>query len=282
MFDQPDRDLTLPQRQSLFHWGGRVEIGIWRAQEPSGKTPVLFLNGFGFNMELAGEFAAAFKDRDFVSFDAPGIGRSDPSILPYTAFTFAQLASRVIDEVGYDEVDVIGYSWGGAMATQLALQHSKQIRKLILIGAATGATTIPGDWHLISDWLVGLAPSQTKTMEAKLQSMAKTATRSTTLASRVVVPSAWGLQCQIMACSGWSSLPGASMLTLPVHIMASAGDPMVPLSNAQMLHATIPGSKLHVIQRAGHIFPFTRPVKTAGQLSAFLDGPASEAARKIA
>ena len=57
---------------------------------------------------------------EVISFDAPGVGRSQTPRLPYTIDQIADVAGHVVDELGHDEVDVLGYSLGGAVAQQLA------------------------------------------------------------------------------------------------------------------------------------------------------------------
>jgi pimeloyl-ACP methyl ester carboxylesterase len=41
-------------------------------------------------------------------------------------------AAKLLDQLGLDEVDVMGVSWGGAMAQHFALQHGSRVNRLIL------------------------------------------------------------------------------------------------------------------------------------------------------
>ncbi|MFC9978423.1 alpha/beta fold hydrolase [Gordonia sp. NPDC127522] len=67
--------------------------------------------------------------------DQPGFGASyTPDLTtPYIPLA-VEAALRVIDEVGLDQVDVVGNSLGGAVATLLTLDHPDRVRRLVLMG----------------------------------------------------------------------------------------------------------------------------------------------------
>jgi poly(3-hydroxyoctanoate) depolymerase len=50
----------------------------------------------------------------------------------------------MLDQLGYDSVDVLGVSWGGALAQQFAHRHRDRCRRLILVSTRTGAIMVPG------------------------------------------------------------------------------------------------------------------------------------------
>ena len=61
---------------------------------------------------------------------------------------FPQLAwmlSRMLDDLGYRQVDVLGFSWGGALAQQFAAQHRNCCRRLVLVSTSTGVMSVPGN-----------------------------------------------------------------------------------------------------------------------------------------
>jgi pimeloyl-ACP methyl ester carboxylesterase len=71
-------------------------------------------------LELIEPFAAALKDIEVIAFDVPGAGGSPATTLPYRFRGLARLANDLLDELGYrGQVDVIGVSWGGALARYL-------------------------------------------------------------------------------------------------------------------------------------------------------------------
>jgi len=109
-----------------------------RGDEDSDKTPVLFLHGFGgdldnwlFNLDPVAAAAPV------IALDLPGHGQSDAR-LPGGA-TLADLAGFVLhflDALAVARVHVVGHSMGGAIAAQMALAAPKRVASLVLIATA--------------------------------------------------------------------------------------------------------------------------------------------------
>src|SRR5215218_3895983 len=91
------------------------------ARERGSGHPLLMINGLGGNTEMWGpaEERLSAGSRTIV-FDAPGTGRSSTSPIPLPLPAVARLIARVLDELGYERADVVGYSLGGAIAQQFA------------------------------------------------------------------------------------------------------------------------------------------------------------------
>ena len=65
---------------------GRVlRVAVWRASKATKKLPILFFNGIGANIEAMAPMAELLDDRDFITFDMPGIGGSPDPVVPYNA-----------------------------------------------------------------------------------------------------------------------------------------------------------------------------------------------------
>ena len=112
--------------------GGRtLRVARWRWNQPSEHLPILFFNGIGANIEAVAPLAEALTERPFIMFDMPGTGESPDPVVPYTPFTMSWTASQILDQLGLGTVDVMGVSWGGAMAQHFALQHPRRTRRLV-------------------------------------------------------------------------------------------------------------------------------------------------------
>src|ERR1043166_3900193 len=103
------------------------------------RTPLLLMNGIGANLELLQPFVGAL-DRaiEVLCFDVPGVGGSPPPAIPYRFSSLAWLVNRMLEQLGYRQVDVLGISWGGGLAQQFALQHRARCRRLVLVSTAIG------------------------------------------------------------------------------------------------------------------------------------------------
>src|SRR5262245_2653276 len=82
-------------------------------------------------------------------------------------------------------------------------------------------------------------------------------------------PSGRGYLYQLMACWGWTTLPWLRRPRQPTLILHGTDDPMVPLSNAKILAALIPNSKVYAIDD-GHLFLISRAAEVAPIIRRFL------------
>src|SRR5262249_61841402 len=72
-------------------------------------------------------------------------GGSQTPLLPRPLCSLARLAGRLLDVLGYPgAVDVLGISWGGALAQEFALSCPRRVRRLVLASTSTGWLSIPG------------------------------------------------------------------------------------------------------------------------------------------
>ena len=101
--------------------------------------PLLMINGIGANVDMlvTTETALARGSRTIV-FDAPGTGRSSTPILPLPIVSVAHVACDLLDELGYPQTDVLGFSHGGLVAQELARIAPERVRRLALVSTACG------------------------------------------------------------------------------------------------------------------------------------------------
>src|SRR5215831_4300669 len=122
--------------------GQMLRVGI-RAGNKT-RPPLLLFNGIGANIELIEPFLEALDGVEAIVFDVPGVGGSPAPRLPYRPSTLARLSARLLDQLGYTQVDALGVSWGGAMAQQFAFQQSRRCRRLVLAATSPGHLMVPG------------------------------------------------------------------------------------------------------------------------------------------
>src|SRR5262250_667132 len=122
--------------------GQTLRVGVRRGEKA--RPPLLIFNGIGANIELIEPFLDALDGPEAIIFDVPGVGGSPAPRLPYRPSTLARLAARLLDQLGHEQVDVLGVSWGGALAQQFAFQHAKRCRRLVLAATSPGHLMVPG------------------------------------------------------------------------------------------------------------------------------------------
>jgi len=121
-----------------------LRVGI-RPGAASSSPPLLIFNGIGANMELVIPLLSALDGVEAIIFDVPGAGKSPPPKGPYRLFGMARLTRKLLQHLGYDQVDVMGVSWGGGLAQQYAIQYPQRVRKLVLAATSMGPVAmVPG------------------------------------------------------------------------------------------------------------------------------------------
>jgi poly(3-hydroxyalkanoate) depolymerase len=266
---------------SIEDVGGRkLRVARWRLDQPSDHPPILFFNGIGANIEAVAPLAERLEERGFIMFDMPGTGESPDPKVPYTPFTMAWTAARVLDRFGVDLVDVIGVSWGGAMAQHFALQHPRRTRRLVLAATTPGMLMVPGDLSALSKMTDVRRYTDAKFMNEHFATLYGGLTRNPGAKAqhigRLKAPSPRGYVYQLLAMLGWTSLPALPFLARETLVMMGGDDRIVPLINGRILAAMIPGARLEVFEGAGHLFLLTHPEESIASLRAFLDMPATE------
>ena len=108
--------------------------------------PLLIITGLGASLELAEPFEREIvaRGRQAISFDAPGVGESTGYRWPKRMPGVARTVERMLDELGHQQVDVIGVSLGGVIAQQLAHQAPDRVRRLVLAATGPGVVGLGG------------------------------------------------------------------------------------------------------------------------------------------
>jgi poly(3-hydroxyalkanoate) depolymerase len=238
-------------------------------------TPLLLMNGIGVNLEMFQPFVDELDpDREVIRFDVPGIGGSPLPVIPYSFPSLAFLIARMLDTLGYKLVDVLGVSWGGALAQQFALQFPSRCRRLILASTSTGLTMIHGRLYALarmaSPWRF-TEPSYLKVADPDLSSEGLKSETEFVRKTAPVLRAGFsaGYMYQLLAGLGWTSLPWLWLIRQPTLILAGLDDPVVPSANAKIMHRLIPRSKLYLF-KGGHMGLLTHSKELASVVEQFL------------
>jgi poly(3-hydroxyalkanoate) depolymerase len=254
--------------------GGRqLRVGI----RPGDKAlpPLLLFNGIGANIELVEPFLDAFRGPEAIVFDVPGVGGSPAPKLPYRPSTLARLSAQLLDQLGHRQVDVLGVSWGGALAQQFAFQQSKRCRKLVLAATSPGHLMVPGKPSVLLKMVTPRRYRDADYFKAVAGDIYGGAMRNAPdrvgpHLRHVKWSSDYGYYLQLAAGFGWSSLPWLRLLSQPTLVMAGTDDPIVPVINGRILAKLIPDARLVTIDD-GHLFLLTSAEKSARLISDFLN-----------
>jgi pimeloyl-ACP methyl ester carboxylesterase len=257
-----------------------VDVGGTRLRacvEGSG-PPLLLINGIGANLEVWDPLKRLLSGRRLISFDAPGTGLSPAPARPLRMQDLADVVAGLLDELQNDRVDVLGYSFGGALAQQLARQHASRVRRLILAGTNPGLGGVQNPLTVLQMCDPRLHP--THAPERRFDRVSRlVGGRSGSDPAVLAVyernrlanpPSASGYRLQLRTLLGWSSLPWLHTLRAPTLVLAGENDPIVPAINGRIFTRLIPDCRRHVVPRGGHLFLVDQPEDVVGVIEGFL------------
>jgi poly(3-hydroxyoctanoate) depolymerase len=239
--------------------------------------PLLLCNGLGASLELWEPLRLHLAGLPTIAFDAPGVGGSDAPCYPPRVRDIAATLVQVLTELNVGQVDVLGVSWGGALAQELARRHPERVRRLVLAATTPGVVAVPGDPRAVAVLATPLRYWSRSYYERVapllygdeiMDDPGLLRRQGWIRFSRQV--SLRGYAWQLLAPRRWTSLPWLHKLQQPTLIIAGDADPIIPLANARILAARIPDTTLHVVAGGGHLLLLTRAVEMGPRIAAFL------------
>ncbi|MEE8603390.1 alpha/beta fold hydrolase [Euzebya tangerina] len=279
---RPAGGTLLEDRPALLKRSGVLNVGRQRVRmslvnEGAGR-PLLLINGIGATGDLFDDFRVHITDRETIAFDVPGVGGSPAPTWPWRIRWYARVVAEMINELGHSSVDVLGLSWGGALAQELARRHPDRVRRLVLVATTPGVISLPGrpsalavlmtPWRYYSPaYLQAVAPTL---YGGQVRDHPEMMNRHSQVRS-TRPPSVSGYVCQLSALRRWTSLPWLRTLPMRTLVLAGDDDPIIPLRNAKMMASRIPQARLYVVKGGGHLFLFTQAAAMADRVTDFLD-----------
>jgi poly(3-hydroxyalkanoate) depolymerase len=241
-------------------------------------TPLLLIMGLGGHHGLWRPLQDRLSDFETVAFAVPGAGYSSTPRSPLRLRQLARVVIHVLDALGYQQVDLMGVSYGGALAQEVTRRAPDRIRRLVLAATAYGIGSIPGN-PLAMLKVVSPASHYSRalfTLQAPFvfggqfrhdRDLARRAWASW----HARPPSLVGYLSQLYGLVGWSSLWWLHSITQPTLVLSGDDDPLVPPINGKILAARIPNAQLQIIP-GGHFFLMERPDQVAHLVRDFLTG----------
>ena len=255
--------------------GGQVIRTSVRAGD-SARPPLVMANGIGASLELLQPFVDEIDpDIGVIRFDVPGVGGSPLPSRPYRFGGLVRILDRVLDELDYDRVDMLGVSWGGALAQQFALRKPRRCRRLVLASTATGSLMIPAGPRILKNMAT---PRRYRDPGYAVQIAANVyggrLREDPELARELLhrhlhLGPSRGYAYQLLAGLGWTSLPFLPLIRQHTLILAGADDPIIPLVNARMMQRLLPHADL-LIYDDGHLGLLTRAPELAKAVTDFV------------
>jgi pimeloyl-ACP methyl ester carboxylesterase len=267
-----------PVGQLLDVDGVRLHV-VERGEGP----PVVLIHG---NMVSQRDFEASglmerlARAHRVIAFDRPGFGHSSrPRDRLWTPTAQAELLHAALVQLGVEQAVVVGHSMGAMVALALALDHPKDVRRLVLLGGYYYPTarvdallTAPVALPVLGDFmrytvtavsarlmLSGLVRAMFGPRDVPADFME---TVSREMMVRPIQLRANAEDAAFMIPQAKASAGRYQELRMPVAIFAGADDKVIdPRANAERLHREISDSTLAVVPGAGHMVHYAAPDK---------------------
>lgn len=246
---------------------------------PGVGVPLVLCNGIGASLEVLDPLVEALDpQRPVVRFDVPGTGESPTSVLPYGFPYLAWVLGRVLDKLDIGVVDVLGLSWGGALAQQFAFQNPMRCRRLILVSTGTGAIMVPGNPRVLAKMVTPRRfkdPHYGATIAGELyggsvresgQDVAELFVKQMHAGSKM------GYLHQLLAGSVWTSIFALPAIRQKTLLVFGEDDPIIPMVNGRIFEKLLPRAVLHR-HPGGHVDLVTRADRLAPVIDEFLGEP---------
>ena len=257
--------------------------GIEIAHRRTGTGPrLLFLNGSGATLAGSALVLAPFEARfDVLAHDQRGLGATEVPAGPSTMADYAADALALLDHVGWETCRVVGISFGGMVAQELAVTAPERVERLALLCTSPGgpdrasyplhelADADPAerarigplilDTRFTPEWLAdhdgdrGLA----EMMAARSAIERSDETRR-------------GEAAQLEARRHHDVFARLGAISCPTLVAAGRYDGIAPVANSEAIADRIPGADLSVYE-GGHAF-FAQDPRALPQILDYLDG----------
>ena len=243
----------------------------YRELGPSPGVPLVFLTHLAavldnWDPRVVDGIAAK---RRVITFDSPGVGASSGST-PTTIEEMAGDAVTFIRALGFDQVDLFGFSMGGMIAQVIAQQEPQLVRKMILAGTGPaggeGIDKVTRISYLDTAraLLTRQDPKQflffTRTANGRRAGKEFLARLKERTNDRDKAISVRSFRAQLKAIHRWGLQKPADLTSIhqPVLVMNGESDKMVPSKNTVDLDRRLPDSQLVLYPDAGHggVFQF--------------------------
>ena len=210
-----------------------------------------------------------------IAFDPPGIGRSERPRFPQTMWAMADFGNAVLDELGLESAHVLGVSFGGAVAQQMAFSHPRRVRRLVLATTSFGGFAMPGSleamWHFIHP--DAYHPERLERVAGAMFGGRMRAEPELVRSMHIKRPTDTLAALYRMApLFGWTSLPWLWAIRKPTLIIAGDDDPITPLVNHRVMAMLMPRATLRIVKGGGHLVLLDSAEQVGPVITSFLRG----------
>jgi pimeloyl-ACP methyl ester carboxylesterase len=239
---------------------------------------LLLLHGIGSNSRAFRHQLADLSDKwTVVAWDAPGYGRSDDPLVPFTLADLADRAVSLLDELAIERAHLLGVSMGGVIAQLVYHRHPRRVQSLILADTNPGGGGLP-------------EPERSARVQGRLEALERLGPRGMAQARAPVLlrPDApaellaevteimaevrpAGYRAAAIALGQTDLTPLLGEIAVPTLVIHGELDKVVPPETGRFLAENIPGAQFVLIPDAGHVANQEQPAAFNAEVREFLE-----------
>ena len=237
------------------------ELSVWHERRGDGRR-VLFISGSGGDLRTKPNVFDGPLGRggfDVLAYDQRGLGQSSVPEPPYEMEQYGDDAAGLLDWIGWESCAVMGVSFGGMVAQELAIRHPDRVERLVLCCTSSGGAGNPSfPLHTLVD-LDEEERIRTQLSISDVRYDRAWQAANPDDAERILAPmrtgqiAADGYRHQLDARSRHDTFDRLAQITAPTLVAAGRHDGIAPLANSEAIAAQVPDAELRVYE-GGHLF----------------------------
>jgi pimeloyl-ACP methyl ester carboxylesterase len=229
---------------------------------------IIFIHGSGWNAGMWHNQRDYLKSSmEVILVDLPGHGDASGNGCE-SVEEYRDAVNGMIEDLNPGKAFIAGHSLGGAIAMSMALSHPGLVKGLILIGTGAKLKVLP-------DILEGIARDREKTVRAVVElalSSKAPSTLKTIDFDETMKCGAEVIYKDFSACDHFNIMDSVGSLSVPTLILCGTDDSLTPPKYSSYLNKEIQGSKLVLIEDAGHMVMIEKPDQVNRAIELFVKG----------
>ena len=240
--------------------------------------PVLLIAGLGDPAEAWTFQQEGLSSRyRTIAFDNRGVGRSPLPDTPLTVAGMADDAATILDELGIERADIVGFSGGSVTAQELAIRHPERVTSLVLMGTFGKGDRYFNAMVRMVTWMMDVAPDPHAFLEAFYLWIYTVGAHESGFVDQLIEEalafphpqSPESMHQQLDAWGNHTTLERLGLVEVPTLVIAGGRDLICPPHLGKAVADAIPGAQFEVWPEAAHQ-PFQEePERFNARLEAF-------------
>jgi len=249
--------------------GTEIHYLDMKSQRPAADFPVIFIHGSGGNAGLWQRvMEGVAKDYRSIAVDLPGHGSSRGEGFQKIS-EYGDFVNEFLEALGFKKVVLGGHSLGGAVVQDVALRYPQKLRALLLIGTGARLRVLPEALELMRKMALGEVPAKFQpwgfSEQASPETIAEGEREWAKTGSLVRYH-------DFLACDRFDIIAEVEKIRLPSLIACGKEDRLTPVKYSQFLNQKLPGSRMELIDGAGHLVMLENPQALSRAILNFLGG----------